>query len=466
MGLDRYLEQKYKNGKKDWFLDEISSYLNQERIDNARTIKEYLSGQHEILARPNFNYNGQVIEPRRIVINLAKTIVNFKTQYLLKNPVNLIGNERMLKHLQRVNKLGKFDNKNEQILAQLIKYGEVYEYVFVNRKGHIDSKIINAEDGTPIYNRNNELIAFIEHYVFDGITYYTVYTDDAVEEWTNEGGKECFMVERHINLSGLPVVYKTENELHSTIGRSELNDYINILDNMEDVISKYVDSMYKFMNPIPVAIGQQLTSGIPQEIVGGGINLDDGADFKLVQGEMDSKSFEIIYNKLNQTLLDVSSTPAVSMNKTDISNLSEVSIKLLFSLADTSAGEYENYIVDGLHDRYEKVVKLLKYKGINISEEQFITLDYKFVYNTPANNKEILDNLKTQFDMGAVSTETILDNSPYIKDTGLELKRLNEQNSGTVDTVQSLYDGTDNQTGKVAIEDVEKVDDDKVENEK
>ena len=425
MNLERYVKLKYDN-KPDWFVEEVASFENQGRLVDTYEIKEYLDGHHKILDRPNFKYNGQTIEPRRIVINLAKTILNFKTQYLLKNPVTMIGDEKMIDAFQKVNKLGRFDDKNEKILNRLLKYGQVYEYLFINRKGHIDSKLINADEGTPVFNRNNEMIAFIEHYTFDGITYWTLYTDDYVQEWSDEGG-EVHLVESFVNVSGLPVLYMSEDESSSTKGRSELKDYMGILDNMEDVLSKYVDSMYKFMNPIPVAIGQQLKDTLPQEIVGGGINLDDGADFKLVSNELDSNSFELVYKTLNQTLLDVSSTPAVSMNKTDISNLSEVSIKLLFSLADTSAGVYENYLINGFMDRYEKVAKLLSYKGVTVSDEQLITLDFKFIYNTPSNQTEILNNMKTQFEMNAISTETILENSPYIKDTVLELTRLNSE---------------------------------------
>lgn len=447
MNLQRYVKLKYDN-KPTWFIEEVSSYANQARLVDTQEIKEYLDGQHKILNRSNFKYNGQTIEPRRIVINLAKTIINFKTQYLLKNPVNFIGNEKMIDEFQKVNKLGRFDDKNEKILSRLLKYGQVYEYLFINKKGHIDSKLINADEGTPVFNRNNEMIAFIEHYTFDGITYWTLYTDEYVQEWNDEGG-EVHLVESFVNVSGLPVLYMSENEQSSTQGRSELKDYIGILDNMEDVLSKYVDSMYKFMNPIPVAIGQQLKDSIPSEIVGGGINLDDGADFKMVSNQLDSDSFELVYKTLNQTLLDVSSTPAVSMNKTDISNLSEVSIKLLFSLADTSAGVYENYLINGLMDRYYKVAKLLSLKGIAITEDQLTTLDFKFIYNTPSNHKEILDNMKTQYDMGAISTETILENSPYIKDSVLELSRLNSEKDSKSDneTVETDIEENSNEDG-------------------
>ena len=88
MDLEKYIKVKYGQSK-FWFVDEFEAFSNQDRIRNIQDIRYYLDGKHQILARPNFNYNGELVNPRKIVIQLAKTIVNFKTQYLLKNPVTI-----------------------------------------------------------------------------------------------------------------------------------------------------------------------------------------------------------------------------------------------------------------------------------------------------------------------------------------------------------------------------------------
>ncbi|MFJ7371719.1 phage portal protein, partial [Lysinibacillus sp. NPDC098008] len=202
-------------------------------------------------------------------------------------------------------------------------------------------------------------------------------------------------------------------------------DYQNILDNMEDVLSKYIDSMYKFINPIPVVTGNQLTNAsIPSEIVGTGLTLDDGSTFSLVNGQLDSKSFDLVYKTLMQNLLDVSATPSVAFNKSDVSNLSSESIRMMFSLANVQAGVNETYLREGFSQRWEKVQRLLKYKGITVSDDEMISLDFNFQYDMPSNHKEILDNLKTQFDMGAISVESIVEISPYVTDKSREMSRL------------------------------------------
>lgn len=404
--------------------------------------KEYLSGYHKILDRASYKYNGKEFVPRKIVLQYAKTLLNFEKAYLLQNPITLTGNEDIVKEYQSVNRKGKYDRTNIRVLDKVLKYGQVAEYVYLD-KGVIKSKLIDASEGFPLYDENNELLAFVEAFVNDGITYYVVYKDDVVEKWTDKGGEGVYLTERYANLSGLPIVYSNDNELSDVEGRSELDDWISILDNMEDLISKYTDSFYKFMNPIPVAIGQQLKGeGLPSQVIGGGVTLDDGSDFKLVSNGLDYKSFETIYKTLLQSLLDVSQTPAVSMNKTDISNLSEVSIKLLFQLANIKAGMNEQFIREGIEQRFDKVRKLLGYKGIQFNDDEYDSLDIVFQYAMPSNDKEIIENLKQLKEMSAISLESILGHSPYTTDVQMELNKIKGEGNSMGNS--SIVDNVDN----------------------
>ena len=422
MSLEQYIKEYYEN-KSDWFVEEVKSVTNMNRVNKVLDLKDYLSGKHAILNRESYMYNGKEFKPRKIVLQYAKTLLNFQTSYLLQNPVTLTGDERVVKQYQKVNKRGKYNRINYKILDKVIKYGMVAEYVYM-QDGVIKSKLIDPVESYPIYDGENNLIAFIEAYTLDGVDYYVVYTDNYVQKYDNKGGK-LRMTGQYPNLSGLPIIYTNDNEYSETEGRSELEDWISILDNMEDLLSKATDGFYKFMNPIPVAIGQKLTGDkLPSDVVGGGLVLDDGSDFKLESNKFDSKAFETLYKTLLQSLLDVSSTPAVSMNRTDISNLSEVSIKLLFSLANVKAGQNEQYMREGLEQRFDKIRRLLALQGITFADDKYETLDVVFSYNMPSNNKEIIENLKMLDAMGAISLESILGHSPYANDVQMELQKL------------------------------------------
>ncbi|CDX03331.1 Phage portal protein, SPP1 Gp6 [Desulfitobacterium hafniense] len=431
MNLQQYINT-FHDGKEDWFIEETNNFYNQQKVMNIINIKEYLSGKHAILNRQVEVWNGKEYYPRTIVLNYAKTILNFSTSYLLKNPVTISGDEASVKAIKDIYKKGNYNKIDYDILDKVCKYGYVAEYVFVDADGKIKSKLINPEDSYPIYNEQGEMIGFIEHYTTDfNVSYYNIFTNSTVQKWSNAGGDLNFLGEYN-NPSGLPVVYKNLNEMDNTDGRSDLEDFVNIIDNMEDLLSKYTDSIYKFVNPIPVVVGQKLGIGkngegaIPSNLVGSGLQLDDGGSFGFANGQLDYKSFESVWKVLYNSLLNVSSVPAVSMGVQDVSNLSEVSIKLLFSLADLRAGLNEKYMREGMMQRFKVFEKLLGIKGITIDVNE---VELVFQYARPMNEKDIIDNLKTLKEMGAISLQSALEQNPYVYDVASELEKIREDNS-------------------------------------
>ncbi len=192
-----------------------------------------------------------------------------------------------------VYKKGNYDKIDFDLLNNLVKYGNGYEYVYIKDDGNVSSKVVPTECGYPIYNDENDMIAFVEYYTSLESDFYVVYTPEEVVKYSTIGGTDLRVVGSYKNVSGLPIHYKTDNELSTTFGKSDLDDFINIIDAMEDLLSKFSDSFYKHHNPIPVVIGQQLKGeGLNPHIVGGGITLDDGADFKMVSNGVNHKAFE------------------------------------------------------------------------------------------------------------------------------------------------------------------------------
>jgi SPP1 family phage portal protein len=432
MDLQQYIRENYDD-RINWFVEHVNRVSEQQRVLDIVDKKKYLSGEHVIMTRPNEEFNGKEYEVRRICLQYAKTILNFQTSYLLKNPVTLSGSEKVVSEFKKVYDKAKLHRVDHSILDKMVKYGDCYEYLYFDEQRNIKSKIINPEEAYPVYDYDNNMIAFIQAYTVDYIDFYVVYTDKLVQKFDNKGG-ELRLREQYANLSGLPIPYRNQNELSDVYGRSDLDDLISILDSLEDLISKATDGYYKYITGIPVVSGQMLKGdGIPKNIVGGGLVLDDGASFSFESNKFDYKAFETIFKTLLQALLDISNTPAVSMNKTDISNLSEVSIQMLFSLADIKASLNAKYLEEGFEQRFEKIRKMLEYKGIKFSDEEFDTLSVVFVPSKPKNEKEIIDNLKVLDEMGAISLESILEQVPYVHDKVEEMKRLNKEQKQPVD---------------------------------
>ncbi|QHZ55911.1 phage portal protein [Brevibacillus sp. NSP2.1] len=100
MDIQEYINRTH-NGEAHWFVEEVSMPHHKRRVQDILEKKEYLSGQHKILKRGMETYNGKDFEPRKIVLQYCKTIVNFQTSYLLKNPISLTGVFRKSK-IQRI----------------------------------------------------------------------------------------------------------------------------------------------------------------------------------------------------------------------------------------------------------------------------------------------------------------------------------------------------------------------------
>lgn len=429
MNIQEYIKIVH-NGNTEWFIDEVDNFVNQKRILDVIRKREYLDGKHAILNRGIENYNGTPYEPRKVILQYGKKVIELETTYLLKNPLTLTGKDDIVSDFKNVYKKGKYNKVDFDILNHIVKYGNAYEYIFMNKYGNIQSKLIQPENAYPIYNDELEMIAFVEYYTSLESDFYIVYYENRVEKYSNVGSGELKLISTFKNVSGLPIHYRNDNEMDLIFGKSDLDDFINIIDSMEDILSKFSDSFYKHHNPIPVVIGQQLVGeGLNPHVIGGGLNLDDGADFKMVSNELNHQAFEVIYKTLKQELINISSTPAVSLNNADVSNLSETSMKILYQLADMKAGINEKYLREGLEQRFEKIVLLLNRMGKSYDEDTIESLEMVFHYARPINETDVIENIVKLYEMGAISLESILDIAPLVSDSQRELDRINRQTS-------------------------------------
>lgn len=428
MDLQQYIKLNY-NSNELWFIEEVQQFHHQKRVLDVIKRKKYLNGKHAIMDRVVENYNGKPYEPNKILLQYGKLILNLEQTYLLGNRLTITGSEDVAKEMKRVYKKGQYDDVDFRLLGNVIKFGDAYEILFVDSKSKaIKSKVIENENAYPVYDDEGELVSFIEHYVAgeEANEYFILFSETEVQKYSTIGTGELHLISKSKNVGGLPIHYHNVNELNPLFGKSDLDDFVGIVDQLEDILSKFSDSFYKHHNPLTVVSGQELTvGGLSKHIVGNAIHLDDDSTIELKSVDLNEKAFSEIYNTLKQELLNISSTPAVSMNNTDISNLSETSLKILFTLADMKGKMNEKYLRNGLETRFEKVFELLNRKGIEFEEEDMDSLDIKFNYSKPQNETEIIDNLVSLNSIGAISNETAIEINPYISNTAQELERLN-----------------------------------------
>jgi hypothetical protein len=269
-----------------------------------------------------------------------------------------------------------------------------------------------------------EYLAFIEHWTdaYSSISYYNVYYPTYVEYWSNEGGN-VNLIESKINVCGLPIHYHNFSDTDYYYGESILVDIKPLLDELEDILSKMGDAIYvNSLNPMPVALGQRIENTIPADATGYVLNLDNG-DYKVVSTMMDYNTIKLYLDNVKEMLNQVGCVPSV-LGNSNVANVSEVSLKMLFHMANIKAQETEKWLNLGMQERFKKFKQILNMQGIKVEGE----CEVEYNLSIPVATDEVVKNLQTMREMGAISVDTIMEKSDLIKDISVEKSRLQGEN--------------------------------------
>lgn len=417
MDIDYYIDTVYKNNAL-WFTREVEKANNTTRIAKCYMLKNYLHGTHKVLNRQNTKLKEQEFKVKKLILQNAKTILNFHSTYLLGKPVSLTGTESLVKELQSVYNYGGYNEIDWELLDKLIKYGDSYEYIYKDGD-RITSKVIDSNVSYPVYSDHGDYIAFIEYWCnLEHVSYWNVYYSDHVEEWSNEGGEEHLLAE-YANETGLPIHYFNSSDWDYREGEGLLENIIPILDEIEDLLSKLGDSIYTLsLNPLLLTTGQAIEGSVSADAVGFNVALEVGSDMKYVHSEMDYNSIKYYLDTLQNQLNFCSYLPSILGGNGNIANVSEVSLKLLYQLADVYAMLSEKIMRKGFNERFNVIRRLIG------REDKGEYVNVSFNYSRPQNASELLDNITKQFKMNAISLQTILEKSPLTADTVMEMNRL------------------------------------------
>jgi hypothetical protein len=136
--------------------------------------------------------------------------------------------------------------------------------------------------------------------------------------------------------------------------------------------------------------------------------------------------------------------PSAVIGQSNISNVSEISLKLLFSQKDNKAKAMTKVLKDGFFKRFEYFRKLLELQSITFSDEDFYGVNITFNYNRPVDTQSMMNELQTQRAMGAISKQTIVELSPYTNNVSLELQRLADENNSNYENKSEKENNNNN----------------------
>ncbi|MBZ9616795.1 phage portal protein [Clostridium estertheticum] len=448
MNLQEYIKEYY--GNVDWwFVSEVCQRQHIDRINHIMDIKQYLDGE-----RPRettlTQIEGKWVKQTNIKLNFASILLDHNVSFLMKNPVTLIcgDDEETLKQYQMVYKKGRFKRVDTKLYENMKMCGQAFEYLYFDEKENIQSKLLLPECSYPVYTDTGNYVCYINHYLTNNyIEYYTIYYPDIVEEYSSISGKVKF-VSSSVNYSGLPISYRLPKKSNPLEGKSDVEDWKSIIDNMERLSSKYQDALYKFITGIPVMTGSKLSitkdgkGAISQDVIGYVLQLEEGSEFKFEQNKTDYQSMKLMHDTLFNYLLIASCVPAVSMNAQDVSNLSETSIRMMYQLAILKSGVDSQNLMDGFVIRWEQIRKMLESSKIIVNGE----MDCEFQMEIPQNDQEVIDNLVKLRSISGISFDTMLGKNPYVNDVSGEKERIEKEedtDSLNLDNVDTETDTTD-----------------------
>lgn len=428
-----------------WFEPEIKKNRYVDRISRINSIDEYLRREHKVLSRPNFEFKEKTFETAKIILQTLKSIIKFHSSYIVGNPISITGDKEFVAYLNNIYKKGNLNKIDLSITKDLIAFGDCFEYLYLDEDDNIQSKVIRNKDSYPIYDSMGKYYSFVEYWK-DSETradMYVVYYPDKVEIYENHK-----LIDSKINLTGLPIWYSAmEKSKYDKFGDCFPLDLIPMMDTIEHLLSKLDDAVTTLsLNPLGVVSGQRIDSSIPNNIAGTVLNLEDGSEFKYANADMDRNSVKLELDYIIQQFYACACVPSSILGQSNVANVSETSITMLFQQTDNFARMYIMSLLEGFKTRLKYIRKLMEYQGKTISDEIFDSIDFEFNVARPTDTKADFENMKMQYDCGALSRRTFIDKSKYTTNTPLELERLADEAKQSSDIVTPVSESEDIET--------------------
>ncbi len=279
------------------------------------------------------------------------------------------------------------------VIRDLIIYADAFEYIYLDENENIQSKVIRNKDSYPIYDKNGVYTNFIEYWKDEDTrkNHYVIYYPDKVEIY--EDNK---LVDTKVNLTGLPIWYSSmDKSRYDKFGDPIALDLIPLMDSIENLLSKLDDAVTTLsLNPLGVVSGQRIDSSIPNNIAGAVLNLEDGSEFKYASAQMDRNSVKLELDYIIQQFYAVACVPSSILGQSNVANVSETSITMLYQQMDNIARQYIASLLEGFYTRLTYIRKLMELKDIHVSDEVFDSINISFNVNRSVDNKSDMENMK------------------------------------------------------------------------
>lgn len=414
-----------------WFINHVDAFANRYRQKRIIERNSYLAGEHEIKSKPTLIFNGKEIETKRLMVEIANFVNEFHTSYLLDGSVKVAGEKEIAATYGKVYNRGDFHSANMKVMQYLSRHGEAYEYTYIE-DGIIKTHVFKPEYSFPVYNRFNQMEAFVYCYPYDGKLYYDVYHKERVEQYeVKDNGMKLLSVKYNAS-KVLPYEYKQEAFTEDGIIRPDTDKIIPLIDEFESSLSKNADAIYKHLMGIMHVDGALLDTPpeMSKDTTGFVIQTNYGGKVEYVMNAHLTQPLNDLFRILIESVCQATMTPVIALGISKIENISEETMRELYKNADSKAEANKRYLRNGFNQRHKAIRNLLELQGQLFSDDEFYSLKTVFKTNRPNSNKADAEIKQMYYEMGAISRETLVNTNPFVDNAKVEMERLLAEERG------------------------------------
>ncbi|EON72243.1 phage portal protein [Lysinibacillus sphaericus] len=416
-------------------------------FDTSKMIEgiRYYNGESAITIRKIYKYeNGVKIADddarnEKIVSGFHKILVDQKTAYLVGEPMSFgskSDNQIQLEFLEEI-----IGEKWEDTIPELIKNasnkGKEWLHPFVNETGDFSYMIIPAENFIPIYDKKTHALAA-------GVYFYAIdSTTMKMEVWTDEDVTYFEMIEGEVYIDASeevnPAPHFTNAEgnewrkwgkvpfIKFANNQEELGDlhyYKSIIDTYDELLSDAQNTLLDMQSVIYALIGyegeslKEFTENMKRYKA---VNLDENGDMKIVRAEVPVDAYKNQQALLKENIYafgqGVNPSPDVIGDAP-----SGVALENLYSLLDMKASILERKFTLALRDFMWFISEYCDQAKKGDFDYRDVTFNFNKMLLT--NEAEIVQMARDS--NGIISTTTILENHPWVRNVAQEQIRLDQ----------------------------------------
>lgn len=431
--------------ERDFIQREIQAFLQSKKYKMMITGREYYEGKQDILKKVRYvldergNRQPMIHAPNnRIVNNRFDDLVDQKASYLLAKPLEVKGIEGLEDIFD-----AKWQRRLKYVCMDSLLGGVGYLYPYIDADGTLAFKRLRPEQVIPfwadeeheeldafiymydveIYNANGskEIIKKVEFYKPDGVSYY-IYQGYSLKQDTEKEKQSYITINgKAYNWAQVPlIVFKANASEQPLIARVKtLQDALNML------ISNYADCMEEDIRSTILVIknydGTDMSTFRQNLARYGAIKVKDidgmHGGVEALRIEVNSSNYELLIKLLKDAIIENGRGFDAKDDRMS-NNPNQMNIHSMYSDIELDANAMELEFQAALLTMMEFVKA---YTGI---KRRTIENDVTFIFNRdlPMNEADVINNCRNS--VGLLSTETIVANHPWTKDTEEELAKL------------------------------------------